>query len=179
MKITKTLALLSFLLAFCLFKPCMSKNEIMKNIKGKLDEFEKNMKKKEFKKKVFISSAVLGLAILANTLAGIGYHYRKKNGGSFFNDFNAYSEAKKREKISKEIMMQTNQFKEKDMAKNFKMGKKEHPKVKDIMSYIETEVKKRNLSFDKNHISDMTYDVFRNLYNTSELWKKNPNLIPK
>ncbi|SBT76553.1 early transcribed membrane protein [Plasmodium ovale] len=178
MKITKAFTFFGLFLAVHLLSPCMSKNHFLENIKGKLEEFENNMKKKDFKKKVYISSALLGLTILAHALAGIGYYSFKKNDGANFPDFPLCPADKQKEKMKEEIMNHVCETSEKAMAKKFRTGKEEHPRLKDIITNIENEVKKRNADFDKDYISDMSYDILKNLYHTSELWKKNPDLIP-
>ncbi|KMZ93695.1 early transcribed membrane protein (etramp) [Plasmodium vivax Mauritania I] len=184
MKVTKVLVTLAVLVALNLLTPCTCKNLFLEKVKAKLDAFDKNMKKKDFKKKVLISSAILGAAILANVLAGIGYYsYKKKEQrhhemNDHSEDCKMHASANKHAKLTKEIMEKVNRMSEKNMAKSFKSGKPDYPKLKDIMLSMENEVKKRNANFDKYHISDMSYDVFRNLYHISELWKKNPSLIP-
>ncbi|GAB65932.1 early transcribed membrane protein, partial [Plasmodium cynomolgi strain B] len=184
MKITKVLLTMAVFVALDSLTPCTCKNLFLEKVKENLDAFDKNMKKKDFKKKVIISSAILGAAILANVLAGIGYYnYKKKE--QRHHEQNHQSEeykmqvaANKHAQLTKEIMDTVNRMSEKNMAQSFKSGKPDPPKLKDVMLSMENEVKKRNANFDKYHISDMSYDVFRNLYHISELWKKNPNLIP-
>lgn len=184
MKITKLLVTLAVLVALNSFTPCTCKNLFLKNLKAKLDEFDKNMQKKDFKKKVIISSAVLGAAILANALAGIGYYnYMKKEQRHHGQKDNCVEskknvDANKLAKLTEEIKDKVNQMSKKTMAENFKSGRPDYPRLKDVLLSMENEVKRRNANIDKYHTLDMSYDVFRNLYHISELWRKNPHLIP-
>ncbi|GAW80424.1 early transcribed membrane protein [Plasmodium gonderi] len=235
MRITKVLTTLSVLIVISLLSPCMSKNLFLEKVKEQLDAFDKNMKKKDFKKKVYISTAVLGLAILANVLLGVGYHsYKKKQNEKQkeqekkqqyqrhfqqkfqksyekplqqqpeqqqkqpseqqlkqpseqqlkqqpkqnYSDYKLKTDSNKNSKTVKEIMDKVSRLSEKNMAKMLKSGKSYNPRLIEIISSVESEVKKRNAKLDKHDISNISYDVLKNLYQTSERWKKNPNLIP-
>ncbi|ANQ07497.1 Early transcribed membrane protein [Plasmodium coatneyi] len=183
MKITKVLVTLAALVALNSLTPYTCKSLLLEKVKSELDVVDKNIKKKNFKKKLIISSVVLGVAILVNVLAGIGYYNYKKKQQCQHEQKDHLPEPKmnvpvnKHAKITKEIIDEVNRISEKNMAEKFKSGKPYYPKLKDILLNIENEVKKRNAKFDRYNISDMSYDIFRNLYHISERWKKNPNLV--
>ncbi|CAA9987638.1 early transcribed membrane protein, putative [Plasmodium knowlesi strain H] len=184
MKITKVLVTLAILVALNLLTPCTCKNVHLEKMKAELDVVDKNVRKKHFKKKFIISSVVIGVAILVNVLAAIGYYnYKKKEQCQHEHNNHAQQSemnvpVNNRAKLTKEIIDEVNRMSEKNMAEEFKSGRPYYPKLKDVMLNIENEVKRRNEKLDRYNISDMSYDIFRNLYHISELWKKNPNLIP-
>ncbi|SPJ10414.1 early transcribed membrane protein [Plasmodium sp. DRC-Itaito] len=177
MRILKVLTLLVFLLCINIFAPCYTKNGFLSRIKDRFSKFEKKMKNKENKKKLLISASILGLAILTNLLSGFAYYNYRKKQRNETPEF-PQEESRRRAKATKEIIDEINIKTEKQMAKNFRMGNEIIPRLKEVMTSIENEGKKKNLDLTQDDIADMSYFIFKNLFHLSETWKKNPTLIP-
>ncbi|CDO64421.1 early transcribed membrane protein [Plasmodium reichenowi] len=177
MRILKVLTLLVFLLCINVFSPCYTKNGFLSRIKDRFTKFEKKMKNKENKKKLLMSASILGLALLTNLIAGFAYYNYRKNRTNQAPEF-PQEESRRRAKETKEIIDEINIRSEKQMAKNFRMGNEIIPRLKEVMTSIENEGKKKNLDLTQDDIADMSYFIFKNLFHLSETWKKNPTLIP-
>ncbi|SCQ12691.1 early transcribed membrane protein [Plasmodium gaboni] len=177
MRILKVLTLLVFLFSINIFSPCYTKNGFLSRIKDRFTKFEKKMKNNDKKKKILISASILGLAILTNLLAGVVYYNFRKNQRNEVPEL-PQEESRRRAKATKEIIDEINIKSEKQMARNFRMGNEIIPRLKEVMTSIENEGKKKKLDLTKDDIADMSYFVFKNLFHISETWKKNPTLIP-
>ncbi|KJP86748.1 hypothetical protein AK88_03562 [Plasmodium fragile] len=145
MKITKVLLTVAVLVTLNSLTPCTCKNLLVQKAKAKLDAFDKNMKRKNFKKKMIISSAILGVAILAHILAGIGYYNYKK-----------------KEHCHHEHNESCEECKVDEAAKNdAELNEDSTDKLKDIMFNMENKVERRNSDFDRYHISNMSVRWFQ------------------
>ncbi|CRG95248.1 early transcribed membrane protein [Plasmodium gallinaceum] len=181
MKASKLLFFLSSFLIINILTPYLfNANVFFVSADGKIQEINKDIEKKNKKKKIIlISSIAAGLVMLAASILGIGNCIKRKNdrmkGYTYRIDTWPDNDIRR---VGTEISQKASKRGLKETIVNFHKGKQEGPSDKTLKSYVFDEIKKSGVVFSERQISDMMYYVLSDVAVMEKHWRNFPEYLP-